>query len=74
MGSINEEDAWVLSSLAHNLMCVGDNPIELGNRLVGLSKERFKRLSGLCSRLGFVEQLRHTVSLVVSEENARAAQ
>jgi hypothetical protein len=77
MGGISEKDSWLLDSVAQKILREGDNHVSFALRLRDLETEdqgRFWRLFGICARLEFVEQLRHTARLAVCEQGIHTAQ
>ena len=76
MNGINEKDSWLIHSVAHKILCARYDPIAFAVKLRDLknaNQSRFEKLFGICARLEFIEQLRHTLSLAVSPKNLQAA-
>jgi len=64
---------------ALRVLCVEDDlycglPMKLRDLEKLTTRNRFERLCGICDRLQFIGQLRHTLSLVVSTQEHQKAQ
>jgi hypothetical protein len=69
--ALYKEDAWLTKSVGYKVLSIRDDSIAFAIKLRDLREkdpERFERLFGICERLEFVEQLRHTARMAISHE------
>jgi hypothetical protein len=75
--ALHKEDAWLIKSVGYKVLSIRDDPIAFAIELRDFREkdpERFERLFGICERLEFVEQLRHTARMAIGHEYTKERQ